>query len=113
MGGIVPRPFGSAGRILWAAPAEYPTERSNGLDLGGETAGAKVTVPTPDGRARLTIPPGTSSGQVFRLKGKGVKSGNLLLRTLIMLDDADAESLTEWAEAHPAENADALRDNLI
>ena len=83
------------------------------LALQEAVMGAKVTVPTPDGRTRLTIPPGTSSGQVFRLKGKGVKSGNLLLRTLIMLDDADAESLTEWAEAHPAENADALRDNLI
>ena len=70
-------------------------------------------VPTPDGKTRLTIPPGTSSGQVFRLKGKGVKNGNLMLRTMIMLDDADAESLTEWAEANPAQDAAALRDGLL
>ncbi len=34
--------------------------------------GAKVEVPTLDGTALLKIPPGTSSGQKFRLKGKGV-----------------------------------------
>ena len=36
--------------------------------------GAKVEVPTISGRVQLTIPKGTSSGRVFRLKGKGVKS---------------------------------------
>ncbi len=35
--------------------------------LGGE-----IEVPTLDGKAKLKIPPGTSSGQIFRLKGKGV-----------------------------------------
>ena len=34
--------------------------------------GAKVEVPTVSGRVQLTIPKGTSSGRVFRLKGKGV-----------------------------------------
>lgn len=33
--------------------------------------GGKVEVPTIDGSAKMTIPPGTSSGQKFRLKGKG------------------------------------------
>jgi molecular chaperone DnaJ len=36
--------------------------------------GAKVEVPTIDGRALLRIPPGTSSGQKFRLREKGVVS---------------------------------------
>ncbi len=36
--------------------------------------GAKVEVPTIDGRALLRIPPGTSSGQKFRLREKGVAS---------------------------------------
>jgi len=34
--------------------------------------GAKITIPTIDGPALITVPPGTSSGQKLRLKGKGV-----------------------------------------
>lgn len=33
--------------------------------------GAKIDVPTIDGRAQLKIPPGTNSGQKFRLREKG------------------------------------------
>jgi len=33
--------------------------------------GAKVSVPTLDGRVTITIPPGTSSGRKLRLRGKG------------------------------------------
>ncbi|HYE24356.1 MAG TPA: DnaJ C-terminal domain-containing protein [Clostridia bacterium] len=36
--------------------------------------GAKVEVPTIDGRAQLRIPPGTQSGQKLRMREKGVKS---------------------------------------
>jgi molecular chaperone DnaJ len=34
--------------------------------------GAKIDVPTLDGKVKMTIPQGTQSGKVFRLKGKGV-----------------------------------------
>ena len=33
--------------------------------------GTSVEVPTIDGRAKIKIPPGTQSGKIFRLKGKG------------------------------------------
>jgi molecular chaperone DnaJ len=36
--------------------------------------GAKIEIPTIDGRARLRIPPRTQSGQTFRLRGKGAPS---------------------------------------
>jgi molecular chaperone DnaJ len=36
--------------------------------------GAKVEVPTIDGRAQLKIPPGTQSGQKLRLRERGVES---------------------------------------
>jgi DnaJ-class molecular chaperone len=36
------------------------------------TLGARVEVPTLDGRVTLTIPPGTDSGARLRLRGKGV-----------------------------------------
>lgn len=38
--------------------------------------GAKVEVPTIDGKAKFTIPPGTQAGKVFRLSGKGLPSVN-------------------------------------
>ena len=33
--------------------------------------GSQAEVPTIDGRAKIKIPPGTQSGKIFRLKGKG------------------------------------------
>lgn len=36
--------------------------------------GAKIEVPTIDGKAQLKIPPGTNSGQKFRLREKGAPS---------------------------------------
>jgi molecular chaperone DnaJ len=36
--------------------------------------GAKIEVPTIDGRAQLKIPPGTRGGQKLRLREKGVPS---------------------------------------
>jgi DnaJ-class molecular chaperone len=36
------------------------------------TLGAKIEVPTLDGPSTIRIPPGTKSGQRFRLRGKGV-----------------------------------------
>ncbi len=34
--------------------------------------GAKIDVPTLDGAARVRVPPGTQSGQRFRVRGRGV-----------------------------------------
>jgi molecular chaperone DnaJ len=38
--------------------------------------GTNLEVPTIDGRAKIKIPPGTQSGKVFRLKGKGFPAIN-------------------------------------
>jgi molecular chaperone DnaJ len=38
--------------------------------------GISVEVPTIDGKAKIKIPPGTQSGKIFRLKGKGFPSVN-------------------------------------
>ncbi len=42
------------------------------ITISEATLGAKIEVPTMDGRALLRIPPGTNSGQKFRLREKGV-----------------------------------------
>jgi len=37
--------------------------------------GAKIEIPTIDGKASMRIPPGTQSGQTLRLRGKGIQMG--------------------------------------
>ena len=72
--------------------------------------GAKIEVPTISGRVQLTIPKGTSSGRVFRLKGKGVRNtttghtGDQLVTVRIVLpesiDDELSYFLSEWRQKH-------------
>jgi molecular chaperone DnaJ len=42
------------------------------VNVAQATLGDKVVVPTVDGDVELTIPPGTQTGKVFRLRGKGI-----------------------------------------
>jgi molecular chaperone DnaJ len=42
------------------------------VNIADAALGTKLEVPTLDGRARITIPPGTQSGKIFRLKDKGL-----------------------------------------
>lgn len=69
------------------------------ISLSEAIAGAKVNVPLPTGKIALKIPAGSSSGQVLRAKGKGVKGGDLRVRLMIMLppdmDEAVKTMLTE------------------
>ncbi len=61
---------------------EHPVFRREGDDIyvvvpiaASEAAlGAKIEVPTIDGRSQLKVPPGTQSGQKLRLREKGVPS---------------------------------------
>ncbi len=61
---------------------EHPVFRRDGDDIyvtipvsAPEAAlGAKIEVPTIDGRSQLRVPPGTQSGQKLRLREKGVPS---------------------------------------
>lgn len=42
------------------------------ITMSEAVLGSKIEIPTIDGMASMVIPPGTNSGQKFRLKGKGV-----------------------------------------
>jgi molecular chaperone DnaJ len=44
------------------------------ITVSEATLGAKVEVPTIDGRSLVRIPPGTNSGSTLRLREKGVPS---------------------------------------
>jgi DnaJ-class molecular chaperone len=71
--------------------------------------GGKVRVPTLGNAVELSIPKNTSSGRVFRLKGKGLPkaagAGDLFVTTHIVLpdgNDAELEALMQkWRDAHP------------
>ena len=70
--------------------------------------GGKIEVPTISGRVQLTLPKAASSGQVFRLKGKGVqnattgRTGDQLVSVRIVLpekvDDELSYFLSEWRQ---------------
>jgi DnaJ-class molecular chaperone len=45
--------------------------------------GGKVPVRTLRGTANLTVPSGTSSGALLRLRGQGVGKGDLIVRVLV------------------------------
>lgn len=49
--------------------------------------GGKVPVPTLNGEATVTIPAGTSSGTLLRLKGLGIKNGDLLAHVQIVVPE--------------------------
>jgi len=64
--------------------------------------GAKVKVPTPEGPVMLTIPKGSSSGKILRLKGRGFTAkngarGDQLVQLAIDIPDSD-EALQRFAE---------------
>ncbi len=63
------------------------------LSFTTATLGGPVEVPTLEGRARLTIKPGTQSGSMLRLKGKGLPStegygrGDLIINVLVYVPE--------------------------
>jgi DnaJ-class molecular chaperone len=72
--------------------------------------GGKIEVDTPTGRIQLTVPKGSSSGTVLRVKGKGVRNaqssivGDCLVSLKIVLppviDDTLSYFLSEWRQKH-------------
>jgi molecular chaperone DnaJ len=99
---------------------EHPIFRRDGDDIyltvpvnATEAAlGAKVEVPTIDGRALLKIPPGTQSGQKLRLREKGVPSatregvrGDEIVEIAVTVpmprDERTKELLRELAKLNP------------
>jgi DnaJ-class molecular chaperone len=78
------------------------------LTIAEAIRGAKIEVPTLDGRATLTVPPGTDSGQKLRLRGKGIAApsggapGDLYVVVQIRVPkQLDADTLEKLAGAGP------------
>lgn len=103
---------------------EHPLFKRDGTDIVCDVPigftqaalGAEIEVPTPHGKVKMKVPAGTQSGDVFRLKGKGVPDlrgyghGDALVRVLLetprKLTAKQRELLEEFArlsgeEVHP------------
>ncbi len=106
---------------------EHPVFRRDGDDIyltvpvsATEAAlGAKIEVPTIDGRALLKIPPGTQSGQKLRLREKGVPSatkegvrGDEIVEITVTVpmprDERTKELLKELAKLNPEDPREEL-----
>ena len=103
--------------LITVSIAPHPFFKVDGSDLRLDlpitlyeaVLGGKVRVPTLGSAVELSIPKNTSSGRIFRLKGKGLPkaggAGDLFVTTRIILpdgNDAELEALMEkWRDGHP------------
>ena len=111
--------------------AEHPVFHREGDDIritvpisATEAAlGAKIEVPTIDGRTLLKIPPGTQSGQKLRLREKGVPSatkegarGDEIVEVKVTVpmpkDERSKEILRELAKLNPEDPRAELWKNV-
>jgi molecular chaperone DnaJ len=111
--------------------AEHPVFQREGDDIritvpvsATEAAlGAKIEVPTIDGRTLLKIPPGTQSGQKLRLREKGVPSatkegarGDEIVEVKVTVpmpkDERSKEILRELAKLNPEDPRAELWKNV-
>lgn len=89
------------------------------ITIAEAALGAKIEVPAITGKTLLRIPPGTQSGQKFRLTGKGVPSlrgegiGNQIVEVRIVVpriaDERSKEILREFAKLNPEDPRGNLR----
>src|SRR3954467_1561666 len=103
--------------LITVSIAPHPYFKVDGSDLRVDlpitlyeaVLGGKVRVPTLGSAVELSIPKNTSSGRVFRLKGKGLPkagtAGDLFVTAKIILpdgNDSELEALMQkWRDGHP------------
>ncbi len=96
--------------VIHVKPHPWLTRERNNLKmelpvtLHEVMAGEKVTVPTPDGKVSLKIPPKSQNGQVLKLKGKGAvnlktkNKGDLLVKLKVVLPKTNDKKILEEME---------------
>lgn len=118
---------GPAGDLLLTVHVgEHPSLRRRGDDLyltlpitvPEAVQGAQVEVPTLDGAVRLTLPPGSQSGQRLRLRGKGAPHprgsgrGDLYVELSIKVPEKAPPEAAEAAETLGKHYARDVRADL-
>jgi curved DNA-binding protein len=87
------------------------------ITVGEAVRGATVEVPTPTGPVKVKIPPGAQSGQLLRVKGKGVPAhgkspaGDLYLRLMVQVpkDGVAPEAVEKIDQAYTGDVRKDLR----
>jgi molecular chaperone DnaJ len=93
------------------------------VTIAEASLGAKVDVPTIDGRAQLKIPPGTQSGQKLRMRGRGVENaqrpgqrGDQIVTVEVAVptlhDERSKEIMREFAKLNNQDPREALFKKL-
>lgn len=124
--GSPPRGGGPCGDLLVELDvAAHPILQRRGDDLELEVpitvleamAGGTVTVPTPTGPVKVTIPKGAENGTRLRIKGRGVqrkgRPGNLMLILRPTVPSTSSDALLEAAEALEEGYPEDVRTNLV
>ena len=102
----------------------HPTFKREGNDIHVEVPvtlqeavlGGSIEVPTIDGRVSVTVPKGSNTGTVLRLKGKGVvdqktrQRGDQYVRLKVVLPPKSDEKLAEMVERWAKENPYQVRE---
>lgn len=114
-----PGPGGQGDMMITVSVAEHPFYQRKGHDIyldvplsfSEAVLGTRIDVPTLTGVTTVTIPPGSSSSQKLRLKGRGVKyqktgeSGDMFLVLKIVPppnpDSRSKELLQEFSSRNP------------
>jgi molecular chaperone DnaJ len=109
---------------------EHPFFKREGTELFCEVPisfpqaalGTEIDVPTLDGTAKLKVPPGTPSGNLFSLKGKGMprvgahQRGNQIVRVYVdvpkKLSPRQRELLEEFAQISGDDVSKSFREKL-
>ncbi|HEY4076957.1 MAG TPA: DnaJ C-terminal domain-containing protein [Rhizomicrobium sp.] len=103
--------------LLSVSVAPHPFMTRDGSDIRMDlpvtlkeaVLGAKVPVPTLTGTVALSVPPGSNTGTMLRLKGKGIgahgatPAGDLYVRLAVTLPDKPDEALTEFVQGWTAD----------
>ena len=110
MGDISPNGGENGDALITITVAEHPYFKADGLNILIDlpisvveaVKGAKITVPTINGKVAVTVPPFSSSGEKLRLKGQGMKSrsgqGDQIVNLQIIMPKGGDAALTAVAE---------------
>jgi DnaJ-class molecular chaperone len=104
---------GAGDALIELAIAPHPVFRREGdalsmdvpVSVPDAVLGGKIEAPTPEGPVTLTVPKGSNTGSVLRLKGRGLtdaasgRRGDLLARLVVTLPDKADPELDRFAEA--------------
>jgi len=101
--------------------AAHPVFRREGDDIRMElkislaeaVEGGRAPVTTPSGPVQLSIPPGSNSGDLLKLRGKGVQTrpnpGDLLVRLMITLPKKEDAELKAFVKTWTGRKTDISR----